>query len=365
MKRSLLLMVLVILAVGGTCSLAAAKTEAVPLSEQDPIELSLEQAVAMALKQNLDLYLKKIDLEQDQAELDRAIFVGDEDMIETARTKLEQAQQNYSTARRDLVTEVRTKYYELLQQEASVQNQAQALERAKTQLEIDQARFEAGMISTLDLQRINNSLLDAEHSYESALFTLDTKYLEFGRTLGLELGMTIVLTDQINVDFVPFDLELEQAYQLALNHDQGVKTANEALTKAIDAVKAADNPYTPRVELEKAKVEQEKAEIKLKQAELTLYFRIRDDFNKIKNAAANVLAKERELELEQQSLKAEETKYAAGVISNQAVVAQQEKLAKAEDAYTQALWNYSQMRNQFLITLGMVQDLSGGVDDGK
>lgn len=96
------------------------------------------------------------------------------------------------------------------------------------------------------------------------------------------------------------------------------------------------------------------------QAETNLYFKIRSEYYQIKNAAENVRTKERELYLEQQILQAEETKYAAGVISNQAVVAQQEKLAQAEDAYTQALWNYSQLRDQFLINIGLEPISSGG-----
>ena len=286
-------------------------------------------------------------------------------MIKAAREKLDQIQESYHTAATSLATEVRTKYYELLQQEASVQNQANALERAKTQLVIDQAKFEAGMISALDLLRTKNSLMNAEHAYDNALVALETKMLEFCRTLGFDLNVQIVLTDKISVDFVPFDLELNQVYQLALEHDRTVAGAKEALAKAVDAVKAADNPFTPRVDLEKAKVEQEKAEIKLKQAELTLYFRIRESFYQIRNAAANISAKERDLELEQQSLMAEEAKYAAGVISNQTVVAQQEKLAKAEEAYTQALWTYSQLRNQLLISIGSEQGLPGGGSDGN
>lgn len=41
------------------------------------------------------------------------------------------------------------------------------------------------------------------------------------------------------------------------------------------------------------------------------------------------------------------------MISNQAIVAQQEKLAQAENAYTQALWNYGQLRYQFLLDIGL------------
>ena len=302
-----------------------------------------------------------IDLEQAQAG-DQAL-VDDAELIEKAQAALEQAQNNYYTAKRDLVTKVRSKYYEVLQQEASVKNQAKALDRARTQLEIDQAKFEAGMISSLDLQRTKNSLANAQHSYESALITLETKYLEFCQLLGFVFGTSIVLTEEISVEFVPFELDLERAYMSALDHDQSVAAAKTPWQRRLMPSRLP-TIVPPRVDLEKARVDRQKAEIKLRQAEQNLYLRVRSEFYQVKNAAANVLAKERELELERQNLKAEEAKYAAGVISNQAVVAQQEKLAQAEDAYTQALWNYSQQRTQFMISIGMEQGLPGGVVDG-
>lgn len=327
------------------------------------IEISLEQALTQALEQNLDFSLIKIDLEQAKKELERALFIGDAEMIETAQTKLEEQEQKYTDAEQNLITKVRSAYYELLQQEASVENQEKALTRAQTQLDIDQAKFDAGVISTIDLQRSKNSLLNAENSYQSAIITLETKYMEFNSLLGLDLNTRIILTDRINVDFVPFELELDEAFALALESDQTIVSAKEALVQAIDKVKAADNEFTPRVELEKALVEQEKAEIRLQQAESALYFRIRGEYYQIKNAAESVKAKERDLHLERQILQAEETKYAAGVISNQAVVAQQEKLAQAEDAYTQALWSYSQLRHQFLIGIGLDPTSVGGAGD--
>jgi len=364
MKRWCLLVLTISLLVAAS-SWPAAAGAAAELVEDQPIPLSLEQAIAAALAGNLNLRLRVIDLQQAEKELDRALFIGDDEMIEAAQTKLEQARETYNTSRRDLISSVRSKYYEVLQQEAAVQNQAKALEQARTQLEIDQAKFEAGMISALDLQRTKNSLMNTEFSYQSALTTLETKYMEMNQMLGLELSSPIVLTEKISVEFVPFDLELEQAYQLALAHNKGVAQAREKLDKALEKVRAYDNPYTPRVDLENAKVEVEKAQIELKREESDLYFSIRRDYYELKKRANDVLAKERDLEHEQQNLMAAEAKYAAGAISNKQVVDQQEALAKAEQAYTQALWDYSQYRTQFLITIGLEQGFPGGGSDGQ
>ncbi len=333
------------------------------MATEEIIKLSLDQAIEQALSGNLDLYLTNLEYQQAEEELKRAQIINDSEMLANAQELVEKQAETYANNRRDLITQVRTSYYELLQQEATVANQAKSLDRANDQFKVDQAKFDAGVISTLDLQRSENSVLNAKHTYGNALVGLETKYLEFQRTLGLSLAVKVELTDEINVDYVPFEMELDNAYQLALAYDPSIINAQAAVNTAKDGVAAADNPFTPRVDLEKAEVELEKAEIKLAQAKDALYLRIWNEYYQIKTAAADIATKERELKLEQQVLQAEETKYNAGVISNQAVVSQQEKLAQAETAHIQALWNYSQLRHQFLINIGLTPDLSGGAGD--
>ena len=48
-----------------------------------------------------------------------------------------------------------------------------------------------------------------------------------------------------------------------------------------------------------------------------------------------------EVELEQRILEAEQIRYAAGVVSNAQIVAQQERLAVVEQEYSKALLDYS------------------------
>lgn len=322
-------------------------------------EVNLNQAVELALKQNADFYLAALDLKQAKAAFNRAVLINDAEMIETAEETLEKQQQSFDNSKRDLITSIRKMYYDLLQHQAAVTDQQRALSRAETQFEIDQTKYDAGVISSLDIQRSENNLLNAKNSYNKELISLETKYLEFNRILGIDLANKVRLTEQIVFEFKPFNMELEEAYKLALDFDQSIAAAEEAVSKAIENVKAADNPYTPPVDLEKALVEQEKAEVKLEQAKVSLYFKIRSDFYSLKNAETDIHTKARQLKLEQHILQSEEAKYAAGVISNEAVVTQQEKLAQAENAYTQALSSYSQARSNFLVQIGQPEPLWG------
>lgn len=332
--------------------------------QKEVLELSLAESTELALENNLDFALITLDLEQAKLGLERAEIVGDSEMIEEAKKELEKVSKTYIESKQNLITAVRSMYQEVLEGETNAANRLKASERASDQLKIDQSKYAAGLLSSLDIMRAENSLANAEASYESALVNLATKRMQFNQLLGLPLQQEVVLTEQLLLDFVPFELTLEECYALALEVDSSILTAEENLVKAQEGVTAAQSPFTPKAELDKALAAEQKAEIQLEKAKQSLYFKIRSDFYALHDMANTVSAKEREVELERQILLAEEGKYAAGVISNAQIVAQQEKVARVEQEYSDALLNYNLRRTNLLQQIGK-PELVWGENDEK
>lgn len=320
------------------------------------LELTVQGAIALALENNLSFQIATLDWQQAKAKLERAQIVGDEEMLAEAEKEWEKAQEVYAERRRELKDLVRTGYQQLLKSEAMVDNTRSAKERAESQLGIDENKYKAGLLSTLDIERAQNSLYDAEHRYEQALVDLETQRMQFNSMLGLPREQEVVLTERLLLDFVPFTYSLETCYELALQLDADVLAARERLQKAREAVQIAQSPFTPRVELEQALVEEEKAEIGLQQAEEALYFRIRGDYYALLDQVHKLEMTERSIKLERQALLAEESKYAAGVLSNAQIVAQQEKLAGLEEQYSAELSAYAQARIKLLQTIGKYEE---------
>lgn len=316
------------------------------------LELSVADAIDLALEHNLDFRLSTLDWQQAKAAVDRAYIVEDEEMIEEAEEEWEKADNFYREQKQNLESLVRTNYQELLERETMVANGKKAWERAKNQLAIDENKYEAGLLSTLDIQRAKNSLFDAEYRYEAIQIELETQQMQFNKLLGLAFDQKLNLTERLLLDFIPFTFDLETCYDLAFAHDNSILTAKEALNTAKEEVLVAQSPFTPRVELELAQMKKEKANIRLKQAEQDLYFQIRRDYYALMNQAHNLQLKEAELELERKNLQAEESKYAAGVLSNAQIVAQQEKLAQLEQDYSADLLSYSLARMKLLQIIG-------------
>lgn len=320
------------------------------------LELTVQGAIALALENNLSFQIATLDWQQAKVKLERAQIVGDEEMLAEAEKEWEKAQEVYAERRRELKDLVRTGYQQLLKSEAMVDNARSAKERAESQLGIDENKYKAGLLSTLDIERAQNSLYDAEHRYEQALVDLETQRMQFNSMLGLPREQEVVLTERLLLDFVPFTYSLETCYELALQLDADVLAARERLQKAREAVQIAQSPFTPRVELEQALVEEEKAEIGLQQAEEALYFRIRGDYYALLDQVHKLEMTERSIKLERQALLAEESKYAAGVLSNAQIVAQQEKLAGLEEQYSAELSAYAQARIKLLQTIGKYEE---------
>lgn len=323
------------------------------------LELNVQEAILIALENNLDFQIATLDWKEAKSKLERAQIVGDEEMISEAEKGWEKADKVYGEQQQDLRSFVRTSYQELLESETMVATGQLAKERAESQLAIDENKYKAGLLSTLDIERAQNSLFDAKYRYEKAIIDLETGRMKFNEILGLSLDQQVLLTERLLLDFVPFTLDLKTCYDLALALDPGVASAKENLQKATEAVLVAQSPFTPRVELEKALVNEEKAKIGLQKAEQSLYFKIRAEYYALLEQAHALQVAERSIELERQTLKAEESKYAAGVLSNAQIVAQQEKLAGLEQQYSTELLRYSLSRQKLLQTIGQ-QEASRG-----
>lgn len=323
------------------------------------LELTVEQAAELALERNLSYRLATLDWDSAKAELERAQIVGDADLLRDAEKRWAQAQKVYAEKTQELKDQVRTSYQELLESEAMVENARLAKERAEKQLAMDENKFKAGLLSSLDIERSRNSLFDAEHRYERAVIDLETKRMRFNQLLGLSLHTEVVLTERLLLAFVPFTWDLETCYELALPLDSAVADAREALAKAQEGVMAARSPFTPRVELEQALMAEEKAKIQLQQAEEALYFRIRSEYYALLDQAHALELAARNLELERKALQAEQSKYAAGVISNAEVVAKQERLAQLEQEYSSGLLQYSLARIKLLQAMGLQDQETG------
>src|SRR5690606_41578457 len=104
-----------------------------------------------------------------------------------ARVALRRAQLELAEREADIVLEVEQNYQALLEAQARVPIQETNVARARENLRISQARYEAGVITPIDLVDAQRSAFQAETQAIQAAFDYNVALARFFRSAGLDL----------------------------------------------------------------------------------------------------------------------------------------------------------------------------------
>jgi len=262
---------------------------------------------------------------------------------------------------------VQKDYYDVLKAGELVKVKKGALERARAQLKLAQAGYEAGMRAKDDwlLAKAQVSLMEADLAKGEN--DLQAAMLELKKVLNLDPSTELRLKD----DFITADLKVD------LNED--LKTGPE---KRLEVRKAQGELEVLRINMELAKsygapntftyreaaINLRKAEVELAKQKLYVQADIRQSYNNLITARAMLDAVRDSLEQARESvdiamyryqegfglanstLKGLHAEEAAGTILE--VLAAQEKLAEIEEKVVNITYSYNLARNKYLVDSG-------------
>ncbi len=315
-------------------------------------ELSVAAAVELGLTHNLDIALANFRVEEARADLTRQRIVGDEEEIAVAEDKLVDALDILEQAQVDLTTQIENSYYDILTAEARLAELLQNLEDAQSNYRIEQARYQAGMISQLSLERTRNSVFNTELNAARQRDNLDTSVYRFQDLLGISLQDTVVLTDTIDLTYRPLTMTFDGALETALVHAAVILAAQESLADAAEAVRLADNSYTPRAALEKARMDQRRAEVNYEKAENRVFFDVRSAYLRVAQVEASIDLLRRELDYAQRNLQVVQAQHADGVVSDSALANAERAVESAETDLSDALWDHVRAHRDLVLAIG-------------
>lgn len=154
----------------------------------EPIEVNLEEALASAREHRLELRRARDTVQLRETEL----RVSDNPYtpqleIERARIALRRAQLELAEREADIILEVEQNYQSLLEAQARVPIQETNVVRARENLRISEARYEAGVITAIDLVDAQRSAFQAETQAIQAAFDYNVALARFFRSAGLDL----------------------------------------------------------------------------------------------------------------------------------------------------------------------------------
>lgn len=151
-----------------------------------PVEIDFEKSLNYAHSHRLEIQQAEdnLKLAEKKVEVSNTPYTPSLDK-EAAQLEKEQRSIQLAKARESIELEVREAYFTLKNAEEQVPLREKALQVARENLNIAQARFENGAITTLDLLEAQYNLYQAEISYLQSIYDYNVSLARFFTKLGL------------------------------------------------------------------------------------------------------------------------------------------------------------------------------------
>lgn len=323
--------------------------------------------------------------------------ISHEAAIQAHRSLLYQLR-SFETEREDLLIRVLDAYYDLVNQEAVLENVRRNLEQSRFLAERSEAVFEVQKASYLDVLRAQQQLLSAENQLANAEANVTTAKKSFLARLGLPIdqSFTLVPTPPPLLRLVAQESNVmeaglmfrrrlrttadrledaERGLKLARNNrlpDLSVFAETTALTEDDDI---RDDGFSTGVSLsiplqrggvndaiKVAEIRRMRAQRNLINTEASVRIELLERMNQLKNFERNVNTERQNVEIAEKRLEFATIRFEDGTLSNRDVVEAQTAELDARNAFVRALVNHEIERLRLLQSAGcLVVDADGSL----
>lgn len=356
--------------------------------EEPPVlELSLEEAIEMALANNLEVALSETAVIKTQIAVREAKTTADgaEFMLEnppvppqpydplsllSAKNVLPRVEElNLHLAKlavdftkKVLMMNVEKAYYDVLKAQADVANKEAALERAKEQLRLAEASVAAGVAAKSDAMGAQVGVTAAEVQLASARNTLDGAMMSLAQILGRDLSERYILTT--GFEYEPAEeLDLEAYFSELMETNLSVVGAKGGLEIAELQLEQVAKIYTPNVyTYRKAQYDRDEAKIKYNQAKTGLELSVRQSYLNLKTAEKAYTLLEENVKFAEETARLAALRYEAGVATRLEMEKAYDQLNETEAQRLGMLYNYNLAKAQ--LRYGIFVGGGGAVQGG-
>ncbi|NLL18101.1 MAG: TolC family protein [Clostridia bacterium] len=334
--------------------------------EEPPVlELSLEEAIEMALANNLEVALSENAIAKAQVSLREAKSGADQldsyleytgatlETLQAINVMPRAAEMNVTLAKlgadltkKGLMMNVEKAYYDVLKAQADVANKEAALERAKEQLRLAEASVAAGVAAKSDAMGARVGVTAAEVKLTTAQNTLEGAMMSLAQVLGRDLSEKFVLTG--GFEYEPAEeLDLEAYLSELMETNLSVVGAKEGLAIAELQLEQVAKLYTPNVyAYQKAQYDRDEAKIKYNQAKTGLELSVRQSYLNLKTAEKAYILLEENVKFAEETARLAALRYEAGVTTRLEMEKAYDQLNETEAQRLGMLYNYNLAKAQ-------------------
>lgn len=341
------------------------KTTETPAETQPaaPVEmtLTLQQAVDLAVKNNLDIEKAEIDRNKASKAYANAQRTSRnlEDSLANSlyTTKMaiylapkkaerlsQQADQIYNVTINGVKVKVEQAYYELIKARENEQIAQNALQRANEQLRIANSKFAVGTVAKIEVIQNEAVQTAAQAAVTSAQNDSRQKMLELNKVLGL--GMTTIINTTGIFEFKAENFELQSMLDKAKQESMSIIAAQNEYDIAQWSYDFTVSYYgSSNQDAQLAKEDVNKAEVQLQQAKDTMVITVNQSYSAYKTLEENYQSLLKAVELRKEAYRLQQLSYEVGMTTFEDVQKASDDLQKAEADLSGCIYKYNTIKS--------------------
>jgi len=317
-------------------------------------ELTLSKSINLALKNDLNLKLAKVNLDSSRINYSKNkasnLLAKSRYKRLNNELKLAEAKEDYRQTKNELIISVVDNYLSLIEKEVDIKAKAKAAEYERQELKsikIEVSRGERGYVDFLEQQT----------EYNTAIFDLKQAKSEYYLLLkDIELQLGLDLEDRVKLTGInkPKLVELteKKALKKAVRNSMTLNLRKEYIELAEFALQKTKVLDAPKLNLKESKINKEMAELNYKKAAENLKNRVKKKYHMLKQAIGI-------LDLRKQQLNQVKENYDIVKKQQKAGLKTKNELLLAENNFLNAKYNYQAAVTNYYLKQLQLQKVMG------
>ncbi|ACK42118.1 MULTISPECIES: TolC family protein [Dictyoglomus] len=318
---------------------------------QEAKVLSLEEAIDIALKNNGDLLVAKINLDN--------AFVDYENKKKDPTTlilALKQAELNlslekvrYENTKLQVIQNVRNAYFNVLEAQTQVKLYEKQLAYYEETFNATKAKYQVGNATATDVSQAELNYLSAVNSLKTAQNNLTIYWSQFWQTLGISPIEKVVLREP---EMKVYNFNLDDLFNIAKENLSSLVQAKNNVELYELQVKLCDNDYTPKATLISAMNSLESAKKSYEQTLNSTKITIAQRLEQLNASLKDIEVQQKNLDLAKENYKIIQLKLDAGLVTKLDLMNAEINVIKAENNYYSSLHNYWKSLDSLSLAVG-------------
>lgn len=335
------------------------------LGGETVLELTLDRALELAFEYDVDHEIAGLNWENARIDNLIAQASGPVSPYDQLQRQLQErrAQNNYVTARNNLILAVVQDYFDLKQSRHQAETARRQLDISLRELDVVREMVRIGERHPQDELREQNRVAGTELSAETAARTLANRTAAFLHRLGLPEDVELVLVDEPWAE--AFDWTLEETLAYALDHSFSAweREMNRRIADMdFEALKAQD---PAPLQLQKAENSYRITQLNAMEAERSFQNNVTNSYYSLADAARRLKSGEVDYELAQAAYESARRQHEAGLTTDTDWERAQLDLASAEQSYRESVLAYMRARLDLFNLIGHPLGLGPAEESGE